>query len=112
MSYYLKYLVSILIFFSLTAFTFNRSHSLISPYQSEKDQIKQEAFTVLNAKCNACHKLQKPDYIFTLNNMNAFAETINKQVFIKKKMPKGKDFTLTTQESNALKVWLDNCLTN
>lgn len=81
-----------------------------STYCVKDDPIKQSAFTVLEDKCNGCHKIQKPAYLFTLKNMDIHAADINKQVFIKKKMPKGEGNELTTLESAALRKWLDETL--
>ncbi|MEZ5018283.1 MAG: hypothetical protein R2800_14585 [Flavipsychrobacter sp.] len=67
---------------------------------------KLAALTVLRAKCNVCHKKQNKKKVFTLDNMNTLAPKINRQVFIKKRMPKGKDITLTQQEYAILKTWL------
>lgn len=45
--------------------------------------------------------------VFTLANMDDLAHKIHKQVFIKKRMPKGKDIKLTSYEYNALRKWLE-----
>ena len=67
---------------------------------------KTEAFKVLQTKCNACHSTKKRTDIFTLENMDSLAIDINKQVFIKQKMPKGKKVKLTEEEMLKLKSWL------
>lgn len=64
------------------------------------------AFQVLNTKCNICHRKQNKKKVFTLDNMETFANKINTQVFIRKRMPKGNKVKLTSQESTTLKNWL------
>jgi len=68
--------------------------------------IKSDAFNVLNAKCNVCHRTKNPWKMFTPENMNAFAPKIYKQVFIKKRMPKGNQFRLSQGDYNTLNKWL------
>lgn len=72
--------------------------------QSTENQI--QAFKVLEKKCNTCHQTDKPKQVYTLDNMNSLAKKINKQVFIKKRMPKGDDIKLTEEEYEQLKSWL------
>jgi len=105
----LFYFVAVLVFGSV-GFSLTASETSISPYEKEKDPIKQVAFKVLEAKCNGCHKIQKQDYVFTLDNMDTFASSIHKQVFVKKKMPKGPGNELSIDESAALKKWLEQAL--
>jgi hypothetical protein len=38
--------------------------------------------------------------------MDAFAPKIHKQVFVKKRMPKGKEITLAVSDFTTLKNWL------
>lgn len=68
---------------------------------------KKEAFQVLVQKCNVCHLAKKRVENFTLENMDSLARDINKQVFVKKKMPKGKKITLTKSEKKSLTLWLN-----
>lgn len=72
-----------------------------------QEDVKTLAFGVLSRQCNVCHATKKKQDIFTLENMDSLATDINKQVFIKKKMPKGRKNNLSEQESNALKIWLN-----
>lgn len=67
---------------------------------------KDKAFTVLQAKCNFCHAVKKRTDVFTFENMDSLAVEINKQVFIKRKMPKGRKVTLTHEEEENLKDWI------
>lgn len=68
--------------------------------------LQKEAFAVLSTKCNVCHSTQNPKRVFTLGNMNGFAKKINRQVFVWKRMPKGKARKLSAQESLQLKKWI------
>jgi uncharacterized membrane protein len=70
-------------------------------------QIKQNAFSVLNTKCNACHAQQNPRMVFTLENMDKHARKINRQVFVLKRMPKGNVIKLSEGERDALKEWVN-----
>ncbi len=70
--------------------------------------IKQNALSVLENKCNVCHKKQNPFKVFSAKNMNKHADKINTQVFIEKRMPKGNTIVLTPQEYQTLKSWLNS----
>jgi len=67
---------------------------------------KIKAYKILKAKCNVCHVKQNRKKIFTLDNMDIFAAKIHKQVFVKKRMPKGKKIKLTNSDITTLKNWL------
>jgi len=71
---------------------------------------KQEAYAVLQAQCNTCHRTQNPTKVFTTENMNGFAKKIKRQVFVWKRMPKGNENKLTEKEKEILKTWLDHQL--
>ncbi len=73
--------------------------------QAEED-LKQMAFDILNTKCNVCHRKQNPFRVFSLKNMEKNATRIRKQVFIKKRMPKGNEIRLTKSEYETLEKWL------
>ncbi len=81
-------------------------YEIITPQESAKTK----AFSVLIAKCNVCHATKKKQDIFTLENMDSLAIAINKQVFIKGKMPKGKKNKLSHEESQDLQKWLNTIL--
>ncbi len=72
--------------------------------------LQKQAFTVLEEKCNVCHVNKKRTDVFTLENMDSLASDINKQVFIKHKMPKGRKIKLTESETELLKLWLADTL--
>jgi len=70
--------------------------------------VKDEAFEVLESKCNVCHRKQNPFKIFSLKNMNKHAPKIHQQVFVLKRMPKGDEIKLTKEEYQTLKKWLQS----
>lgn len=81
---------------------------------TSKDIVKDTkavAFEILNNKCNVCHQKRNKRRVFTLENMNTWANDINKQVFIKKRMPKGKKIKLTSQEYQDLLTWISSTKT-
>jgi len=67
---------------------------------------KEKAFQILENKCNGCHSKRNKRRVFTLDNINLWADDIYKQVFIKKRMPKGKKIKLTSQEYQDLLTWI------
>lgn len=77
---------------------------------ASQDTPKINAFKVLVAKCNVCHATKKKQDVFTIENMESLAVVINKQVFIKGKMPKGKKNKLSLEESQAIQEWLNTVL--
>ena len=72
---------------------------------------KATAFQILNNKCNVCHHKRNKRRVFTLENMTKWANDINRQVFIKKRMPKGKKIKLTSQEYQDLLTWISSTKT-
>lgn len=66
---------------------------------------KEAAYQILQTKCNICHQ-KKKSVVFTEGNMVTWGAKIHKQVFVKKRMPKGKQFPLTEAEYVVLKNWL------
>ncbi|WP_413979961.1 hypothetical protein [Maribacter sp. 2307UL18-2] len=85
-------------------------HPNVSHTAVLQEQIKSQAFTVLRTKCNVCHATKKRTDIFTISNMDSLAADIQKQVFVKKKMPKGRKIKLTEKETQNLRHWLDATL--
>lgn len=67
---------------------------------------KENAFQILENKCNVCHSKRNKRRVFTLDNMNLWAGDVYRQVFIKKRMPKGKKVKLTSQEYQDLLTWI------
>ncbi|MEM6768065.1 MAG: hypothetical protein AAF655_24230 [Bacteroidota bacterium] len=76
--------------------------------EPETIDLKQQAFTLLQQKCNLCHKKQNPFKVFSLKNMEKYAKKIHHQVFVLKRMPKGDDIQLTEEEYQILEKWLDH----
>lgn len=70
--------------------------------------LQQEAFSVLNTKCNFCHEEKRNRTIFTLENMNTLTKTIEYQVFTTRKMPKGRKNKLSSSEEEKLKNWMNS----
>ncbi len=68
--------------------------------------LQEEALSILQLKCNTCHKKRNPFMVFTLKNMERRAEKIKKQVFELKRMPQP-GTTLSPEEYSTLKNWLD-----
>ena len=66
----------------------------------------EKAFQILDNKCNVCHRKRNKKRVFTSDNMNTWVNDIYKQVFIKKRMPKGKKIKLTSNEYQELLTWI------
>ncbi|NRB59273.1 MAG: hypothetical protein HRU50_04940 [Winogradskyella sp.] len=73
---------------------------------------KTTAFQVLDNKCNVCHRKRNKRCVFTANNMDSWADRINTQVFVKKRMPKGKNIKLTSREYKDLQTWISSTKTS
>ncbi|GEM_PF-1183026 len=108
------------IFLTLTVSTTNsyepikEQDELTAVYTSNYSvkNTKGTAFQILDNKCNVCHIKRNRKRVFTLENMNTWANDINKQVFIKKRMPKGKKIKLTSQEYQDLLTWISSTKTS
>lgn len=103
----MKYISKILLLSFLLSVLYSSATTTI-----QKEDTKELAFAVLEAKCNVCHIKRNPRKVFTSQNMERFASKINKQVFIKKRMPKGKKIKLTEQDKAYLMKWLENLKIN
>jgi uncharacterized membrane protein len=100
-----------LFFLLLSAILIAKNTSVVDTvgyYQT--DSLKTAAFQVLENNCNECHKDKKPTYVFTLDNMDFFAATINIQVFVKEKMPKGRKNELSPADRKTLQLWINQVL--
>ncbi len=92
--------------------------SAFSPSPSDRqlqtlaDNPRLEAFKVLQTKCNVCHVKKNRMMVFNEKNMIRRAARIQKAVFVTKRMPKGNEHTLTSEETTILKTWLDSQLNN
>ena len=71
------------------------------------DDPKKAALSVLEQKCNVCHRSANPGKVFTIDNMEDLAPKIYRQVFVKRRMPKGRNIQLTKEESQVLKNWVE-----
>lgn len=101
------------IFISLFAFSFvgKEQRTTLSTYKDSTDSLKMAALIVLENKCNQCHSEKKPAYYFTAKTMDYFVKDINNEVFIKKKMPKGKKNRLTAEDRETLRLWVEMKMT-
>lgn len=75
-------------------------------FQPTISDSQEQVLTVLKTKCNVCHSKKYKKLIFTAENMQDAAPDIYTQVFVKKRMPKGKKIRLTEPELATLKAWL------
>lgn len=89
---------------------FNEAQTADEPQAVEQlavhDDVSARALEVLQTKCNVCHVKQNPRKVFTPENMDGFAPKIHRQVFIKKRMPRGKKIKLTDEEYQILSTWI------
>ncbi len=77
------------------------------PFSLEsKDQLKTDAFEILDTKCNVCHRKQNPFMVFKPKNIENRAKKIYKMVFVERRMPKGNEVRLTDEEYSKLEKWL------
>ena len=83
-----------------------QTEALTLDRELEVADLKIAAFQILETKCNVCHEKKNPRRVFNLENMSDLAPKIHKQVFIKKRMPKGNKIRLTKEEYDTLKYWL------
>ena len=106
----MKFMLPIVSILLLWVFGVGSSQSRIHTLGHNRFKVQEDpkdiAFTVLRNKCNVCHATKKRTDIFTLDNMDSLAIDIHKQVFVKKKMPKGRKVILTTEEQQILEQWL------
>ncbi len=77
-----------------------------------EDPVKTKAFEILTNKCNVCHKKLNRRRVFNEENMNEWSTDVYKQVFIKKRMPKGKNIKLTGEEYQDLLTWISSLKNN
>lgn len=104
----------ILALMTLTGFLFIEEPISIIHVTASKnpEELKTKAFKILENKCNVCHKKQNPFMVFSMKNMEKRAEKIYKQVFEKRRMPKGDEIKLTPEEYSHLNNWLHTQLNN
>ncbi|WP_350287399.1 hypothetical protein [uncultured Croceitalea sp.] len=91
----------------------NSDHgSLVYTTSITEDPVKTKAFEILTNKCNVCHINRNRRRVFTADNMNDWSNDVYKQVFIKKRMPKGKNIKLTSEEYQDLLTWISSLKNN
>ncbi|MFP2997287.1 hypothetical protein ABN763_15320 [Spongiivirga sp. MCCC 1A20706] len=73
-----------------------------------RDSSQTRAFEILTNKCNVCHVKRNRIRVFTKDNMNNWSADVYKQVFIKKRMPRGKKIKLTSEEYQDLLTWISS----
>ncbi|MEM9674433.1 MAG: hypothetical protein AAF992_17705 [Bacteroidota bacterium] len=83
-----------------------QSEATAEHYPFPTSDLQQTALKVLQTKCNVCHVRQNPRKVFTRENMDGFAPKIHRQVFIKKRMPRGRKIKLTNDEYQILLTWI------
>ncbi|UII30698.1 hypothetical protein LVD17_20605 [Fulvivirga ulvae] len=91
--------ISVALFFMITIAGSSLAQS------PEPATAKDQVLRVLKAKCNFCHRVQNPDKVFNAHNMEEYQAKIYQQVFIFRRMPKGKT-ELTETERQALLSWV------
>lgn len=89
----------------LSAFEWTTGQNEVA-HNASFEPLKEQAFSILDAKCNVCHRKQNPFMVFKLGNMDKRAERIYRAVFVQKRMPKGDDIRLTAEEYATLEQWL------
>ena len=75
---------------------------------NDEGKLKEAAFQILDTKCNVCHRKKNPFMVFTPKNMEKRISKIHKQVFVYKRMPKGNEIKLSSEEYETLKNWLES----
>ena len=70
------------------------------------DPLKEEVLSILDTKCNVCHRRQNPFMVFKQNNIEKRADRIYRAVFVQRRMPKGDDIQLSSEEYATLEQWL------
>jgi uncharacterized membrane protein len=88
--------------------SFKSQAATINTSRDFPNQLKTTAFSILENKCNVCHRKQNPFMVFNLKNMDKRAEKINKNVFELQRMPKGDEIKLTLEERETLKNWIQS----
>jgi hypothetical protein len=68
--------------------------------------LKQQAFQLMEIKCNVCHLEKSASNVYMLENMELFAKDTFKQVSVNKRMPKGKEVVFLDLDKKILMDWL------
>lgn len=107
----IKILLGSLLIFLIPSNLFKENVAKSKAYKTitkSEDFVKLKAFEVLTNKCNVCHRKRNKRRVFTTENMDGWVDEVYKQVFIKKRMPKGKDIKLTSKEYQDLLTWISS----
>ncbi len=91
---------------SETSYIRSENIAAIASKSTKADTTKVAAYRILDNKCNTCHIKRNKRRVFTLENMTSWADDIYTQVFVKKRMPKGKKIKLTHTEYQQLLTWI------
>ena len=110
MKYVTAIVIPILLFMLKSTLEKVRDFDVKSLDRMVQTGLQKQAFTVLEERCNVCHVNKRRTDVFTLENMDSLAVDINEQVFIKRKMPKGRKIKLIESETELLKLWLADTL--
>jgi uncharacterized membrane protein len=102
-----KFIKSIMIILLIgSCYSFQSGSNAQTSDLHQASDLKTKALTILQTKCNVCHQTRNPRKVFTHDNMGIYAAKIYKQVFVKRRMPKGDEIKLTAQEEQVLMSWL------
>ncbi|MBL7472030.1 hypothetical protein [Robertkochia sediminum] len=107
-------LVKMITVFITSLVTLSAAPQLQDPIRGENQIVASfyeetpEVFSILDHKCNVCHKRRNRRRVFTPENMGSYKNEIYTQVFVKKRMPKGNSIRLTTKEQQELLTWISS----
>jgi len=99
-------IVGIIIAAFISLSDFNSKSENNNPKSTSNISLKEQAFRILETKCNSCHKKQNPLMIFSKRNMEKRVSKITKEVFVTQKMRKGDAIKLTKNEYAILQEWI------
>ncbi|MDO1514197.1 hypothetical protein Q2T41_16205 [Maribacter confluentis] len=104
----MKHLILLTIMFVIGVFNRPLTTNNIVPYSFPQENTQENAYIILMDQCNGCHITKQRGMVFTRDNINLYSLAIEQQVFVKKRMPKGKKNKLTSTELNKLRLWLNS----
>ena len=90
-----------------TPVTDNNRYDAYFAYNGSDDS-KNNAYQILENKCNVCHSKRNKKRVFTPENMDKWADDVYEQVFIKRRMPRGKKIKLSTEDYQDLLTWISS----
>lgn len=83
----------------------------VKDHIDHQDSVSLKAFRILDTKCNVCHTKRNSRRIFTTENMDSWSDDVYRQVFVKKRMPKGNEIRLEAAEYSLLFAWIKSVKT-